>query len=100
MLAQFSDVPGVEVVGDPHFPLVLIDFSAGFRTWMDPPVVGGREITDEVFLDEVFDNLFAQTSGREGPDGRSLPFDLEGDILDGLLGHSEGSIELRLEAAS
>ena len=26
MLAQFSDVPGVEVVGDPQFPLVLIAF--------------------------------------------------------------------------
>jgi hypothetical protein len=67
---------------------------------MDPLVVGGRKFTDEVFLDEELDNLFAQTAGREGPDGRSFPFDLDGDILDWLLGHSEGSLELRLEAAS
>ena len=49
-MAQFSDVPGVEVVGDPQFPLVLIPFSAGFRRWVDPPVVGGREFPDDVFL--------------------------------------------------
>ena len=67
---------------------------------MDPPVVGGREFPDEVFLDEELDNLFAQTAGREGLDGRSFPFDLDGDILDWLFGHSEGSLELRLEAAS
>ena len=67
---------------------------------MDPPVVRGREFPDEIFLDEELDNLFAQTAGREGQDGRSFPFDLDGDILNWLLGHSEGSLELRLEAAS
>jgi len=44
--------------------------------------------------------MFAQASGREGLDGRSFPFDLDGDILDGLAGHSEGFVELRLEVAS
>ena len=67
---------------------------------MDPPVIGGREFPDEVFLDEELDNLFAQAAGREGPHGRSFSFDLDGDILDGLLGHSEESIGLRLVAAS
>ena len=89
MLAQFSDVPSVEVVGDPQSPLMLIPFSAGFRGWVDPPDIGGREFPDEVFLDEQLDSLFAQATGREGPYGRSFPFDLDGDILDGLLGHSE-----------
>ena len=76
-------------LGDLQFPLVLIPFSAGFRRWVDPPVVGGREFPDEVFLDEQLDSLFAQVAGREGPHGRSFPFDLDGDILDRLLGHSE-----------
>ena len=104
MLAQFSDVPSVEVVGDPQFPLMLIPFSAGFRGWVDPPDVGGREFPDEVFLDEQLDSLFAHVTGREGPYGRSFPFDLDGDILDMMLGHSEAAselrLELRLEAAS
>ena len=63
---------------------------------MDPPLIGGREFPDEVFLDEELDSLFAQAAGREGPYGRSFPFDLDGDILD-ILGHSEVAFELRLE---
>ena len=100
MLAQFCDVPGVEVVGDLQFPLVLIPFSAGFRGWVDPPVVGGGEFPDEVFLDEQLDSMFAQVAGREGPHGRSFPFDLDEDILNWLLGHSDAAGLVRLVAAS
>ena len=67
---------------------------------MAPLVVGGREFSDEVFLDEELDDLFAQAAGREGPYGRSFPFDLDEDIFDRLLGHSVGSVEVRLEVAS
>jgi len=51
-------------------------------------------------LDEELGNLIARVAGREGPHGRSFSLDLDGDILDGLLGHSVDSVELRLEAAS
>ncbi len=67
---------------------------------MDPPLIGGRELPDEVFLDEELDSMFAQVAGRKGPHGRYFSLDLNGDILDGLLGHSENSVELRLEASS
>ena len=67
---------------------------------MDTPVIGGRELQDEVFFDEELDRLFAQAAGCEGPCGRSFPFDLDEDILKGLLGHSMGFVELRLAAAS
>ena len=33
--------------------------------------------------------MSAQVSCREGPYGRSFPFDLDGGIGDGLLGHSK-----------
>ena len=48
----------------------------------------------------LIDDLFAQAAGREGPHERSFPFDLDECILDGLLGHSEDSVGLRLVAAS
>ena len=67
---------------------------------MDPPLTKGGELPNEVRLDEELDSLFAQATGREGPHGRSFSFDLDGDILDGLLGHSEDSVGLRLVAAS
>ena len=56
---------------------------------MDPPFVGGRdlELPNEVVLNEELGGLFAQVAGRKGSDGRSFPFDLEGDILKGLLVH-------------
>ena len=47
----------------------------------------GGELSDEVVLTEELDDMFAQALGRKGPNGRSFPLDLEGDILDGLLGH-------------
>ena len=67
---------------------------------MDPPLVGGRELPDEVFLDEEHASMFAQVAGREGPHGRSFSLDLDGDILDGLLGYSVDLVGLRLVAAS
>ena len=67
---------------------------------MDTPVIGGREIPDEVVFDEELDRMFAQAAGCEGSYGRSFPVDLDGDILKGLLGHSVGFVELRLAAAS
>ena len=48
---------------------------------------GGGELSNEVVLNEEFDDLFAQAPCCKGPDGRSFPLDLEGDILNGLLGH-------------
>ena len=54
---------------------------------MDPPFIWGGELSNEVVLNEELDDLFAQALGCKGLDGRSFPLDLEGDILDGLLGH-------------
>ena len=54
---------------------------------MDPPFVQGGELSDEVVLNEELDDLFAQASGRKGPYGRSFPLDLEGGIVNGLLGY-------------
>ena len=65
-----------------------------------PGGVGGGELPNEVLLDEELDNDFAQAAGREGPHGRSFSLDLDGDILDGLLGHSGNFVGLRLLAAS
>ncbi len=54
---------------------------------MDPPLIRGGELSDEVVFDEELDGMFANVSGWEEPDGRPFSLDLEGDILDGLLGH-------------
>ncbi len=62
---------------------MLETFSPGFRGGMDPPFVWGGEFPDEVVLDEELDDLFAQVTSGEGPNWRSLPFDLDGGILDG-----------------
>ena len=48
---------------------------------------GRGELSNEVILNEELDDLLAQAHGCEGTYGRSLPLDLEGDILKGLLGH-------------
>ena len=47
----------------------------------------GGEFSDELVLNEELDDLFAQAPGRKGPAGRSFPLDLEGYMVDGLLGH-------------
>ena len=44
--------------------------------------------------------MFTQVAYREGPHGRSLPLDLDGDIFEGLLGHSGYFVGLRLVVAS
>ena len=49
---------------------------------------GGGEPSDEIFLREELNDMFTQVSCREGSYWRSLSFDLEGGIVDGLLGHS------------
>ena len=67
---------------------------------MDPPFVAGRELPDEVVLNAELDGMFAQVAGRKGPHGRSFPLDLDGDILDGLLGYPVVIVRLRLVAAS
>ncbi len=54
---------------------------------MDLQFVWGGELPDKAVLNEELDDLFAQAAGRKGPDGRSFPLDLDGDILDGQLGH-------------
>ena len=55
---------------------------------MDSPFLWGGELYDELFFNEEIDDLFAQVSCRVRSYGRSFPFDLDGDIFDGLLGHS------------
>ena len=55
---------------------------------MESPFLRRGELSDELLLREKIDDLFAKVSCREGPRIRSLPFDLEGGIVDGLLGHS------------
>ncbi len=67
---------------------------------MDPPFVRGGELPDEVVLNEELDDLFTQVTGGEGPGGRSVPFDLDGGIVDGQLGHPEVAGLVRLVAAS
>ena len=54
---------------------------------MDSPLLQGGELSDELVLREEFDNLLAQVLGGEWPHKRSLPFDLDGGIDDGLLLH-------------
>ncbi len=85
MLAQFGNVPGVEVVGDPEPPFVLKSLSTDFGRRVDPPFVWGGEFPEEVVLDAELDCLSAQVAGREGSYGRFFPFDLDGGIFDGLL---------------
>jgi hypothetical protein len=46
------------------------------------------ELSDELFLNEELDDLFAQVSCREGSDGHSFYLDLDGGIVDGMLEHS------------
>ena len=57
---------------------------------MDPPVFRGGELSDELVLNEELDDLFAKVPGYKGSDGRSFPLDLEGDMVDGLLGQIRG----------
>jgi hypothetical protein len=54
---------------------------------VDPPFVRGGKLSDEVVINEELDDMFAQAPGSEGPYGRSFPLDLEGGIIDRLLGH-------------
>jgi len=54
---------------------------------VDLPFIRRGELSDEVVLNEELDDLFAQASGRKGSDMRAFPLDLEGDIVNGLLGH-------------
>ncbi len=61
---------------------MLESFSTGFRRGVDPPFVWGGEFPNEVVLDEELDDPFAHVAGSEGPHWRSLPFDLDGGILD------------------
>ncbi len=85
MLPQFCDVPCSQVVRDPKLPFMLKTLSPCFSRWVDPPLVWGGEFSDELVLDEEFDDPLAQVAGGKGPDWRSLPFDLDGGIDDGLL---------------
>ena len=93
-------MPYIEVVGDPQPPFVLKSFSTSFNGRVDPPFLGRRELPDEIVLNEELDGLFAQVAGRKGPHGRSFSRDLDGDILDGLLGHPVVIVRLRLVVAS
>ena len=47
-----------------------------------------RELSDKLVVNEELDDMFAQGHCCERPDGRSLPFDLEGGMVDGVLVHS------------
>ena len=67
---------------------------------MDPPFVRGGELPDEVVLNEELDDLFAQVTGGEGPDGRSFFLDLDGGIVNRQLGHPEVASLVRLVATS
>ena len=55
---------------------------------MDSPFLRAGELSDELFLGEELDDMFAQVSCRKGPYERSFAFDLDGVIVNGLLGHS------------
>ncbi len=79
---------------------MLKPFSPGFSRGVDSPLVRGGEFPDEFVLDEEVDGFLAQVAGGEGPDWRSLPLDLDGGIVDGLLRHPSVVETLRLEAAS
>ena len=46
---------------------------------------GGGQLSNELVLREEFDDPLAQVHGGKWPHLRSLPFDLDGDIDDGLL---------------
>ena len=102
MLAQFGNVPGVEVICNPQTssrvetPFHGLRLKGGSSTHRG----GGGELPNEVVLNEENDGLFAQVAGREGPYGRSLPLDLDEDIFEELLGYSGDFVGLRLVAAS
>ncbi len=56
-----------------------------FNRGVDSPLFRGGELSDELVLPEEFDNLLAHAPGGEGSGGRSLPFDLDGGMVNGLL---------------
>ena len=56
---------------------------------MDSPLLRAGELSDELVFYEELDDLFTHASCREGSYWRFLSLDLEGNIVHGLLGHSE-----------
>jgi len=81
-------VLGVEIVLDPKPPFVLEAFATSLCRRVNPPILREGELSDELVFNEELDDMLAHAPGCEGPHGRSFPFDLEGGMIDGLLGHS------------
>ena len=88
MLTNLDDMPGVEFVLDQEPPLVLEAIISSLRRRVDSPFLRRGELSDELFLCEELDAIFAHVSCRDGLYGRSLSFDLDEGIVDGLLEHS------------
>ena len=81
-------MPGVEVALDPEPPLVQEAIAMSFHRRADPPVFRWGELSDELVLGEKPHDMFAHATGYKRLYGRSFPLDLEGGMVDGLLGHS------------
>jgi hypothetical protein len=52
---------------------------------VNSPLLRGGELSDKLVLLEELDDFLAKSPGGEGPHWRSLLFDLEGGMVDGLL---------------
>ena len=64
---------------------MLEAFATSFCRGVDPPILRGGELSDELVFREELDDLLAQAPGCEGPSWRSFTFNLEGGMVDGLL---------------
>ncbi len=54
---------------------------------MDAPFFRGVELFDELAMYKEIDDIPAQDPYRERPHRRTLPFNLDGGMLDGQLAH-------------
>jgi hypothetical protein len=81
-------VPDVEFVLDQEPMFVLETLTLGLRRRVDAPLVRGTEFSNMLVLCEELDGLFALGPYCEGSKERSLPFDRDGGMVEGLLGHS------------
>jgi len=87
VLSNLRDVPGVEVVLYTKHALVREAFVSCLARRADAPLLRGSELSEEFFLCEELDGLFANGSCCEGPNGRSLSFVRGGGMVGEVLGH-------------
>ena len=78
-------MPSIKVVFDPKPPLVQEALATLLSRGVDSPLLWGGELLDELVLLEELDNFLEEAPSGEGPHWRSLPFDLEGGMVDRLL---------------